>query len=109
MKRGELEERAERALHFLRDSAEQHAKLRATSDYMDAWVKTVLAKCKQKAPGLSQAAAEASAMGDPEYLAALEARKRAAEEWYHALFLRDAAFAHIDAWRTCSSNERATV
>lgn len=107
MKRDELEEKAEQALVFLHGQAKSHGKIRAQSDYLDAHVKTVLARCKGKHPGVSASAAESLALADPEYLAALEARRQANEEWYTAQFLREAAQAHISAFQTASANERA--
>lgn len=107
MKRDELEVKAEQALLFLHGNAKSHGKIRATSDYLDAYVKTVLAKCKGKWPGMSASAAETSALADPEYLAALEQRRQANEEWYTAQFMREAAQAHISAFQTASANERA--
>lgn len=107
MNREELEVKAERALILLHQNAKEHGSARAQSDYLDSWVKTVLARCKQKHPGMSAAAAEAVALTDPEYIAALEARKQANEAWYSAQFLREAARAHIDAFQTASANERA--
>lgn len=109
LSRDELEPKAEMALLYLHEEAKAHGKLRAQSDYMDAHVKTVLARCKGKHAGQSMAAADAQAQSDPEYLAALEARRQAAEEWYSVQFLREAAHAHVDAWRTACSNERVNV
>lgn len=107
MKREELEDRAEQALKYLHGEAVEHGRLRAQSDYMSAYVKTVLAKCKGKHPGISVAAQDVQAQCDPEYLSALQAQHNADEQWYAALFLREAAQAHIAAFQTMSANERA--
>ena len=107
MKRDELEVKAEQALLFLHGNAKMHGQLRARSDYLDAWCKSEKARIKSKFPGISQVAAEDEALRHPDYIAALEARRSAAEEWYTAQFLRDAAQAHLDCWRTACSNERA--
>ena len=107
MKRDEIEEKAEEALLFLHSNAKKHGKIRAQSDYLDAYVKSVKATVKGRSKLTSASAAEDEALRSPEYLAALEARKQANEEWYTALFLREAARAHIDAFQTVSANERA--
>ena len=109
MKRDELEVKAEQALLFLHGNAKQHGQLRARSDYLDAWVKSEKARIKSKFPGISQVAAEDEALRHPDYIAALEARRSAAEEWYAALFLREAARAHLDAFQTVSANERVNA
>lgn len=104
----ELEDKAEKALLFLHANAKEHAKLRARMDYLDSWVKAEKAAVALEQRGASSmAAAENFALSSPRYLAAISARQEAAEEWYAALFLREAALAHIDAWRTACSNERA--
>ncbi len=107
MKREDLEEKAEQALKYLHSNAVEHGRLRAQSDYMASYAKTVLAKCKGKHAGMSMTAAEAQAQCDPEYLSVLQAQHEADEQWYAALFLREAAQAHIAAFQTMSANERA--
>lgn len=103
----ELEELASDALLFLHGNAKAHGRLRARNDYMDAWVKSEKARVALECNAPTAAAAENRALTSTAYLAALAARQEAAEEWYAALFLREAAVAHIDAWRTACSNERA--
>ena len=43
----------------------------------------------------------------PEYLQALQALRAAVAEDYRRRFLREAAAAKIEAWRSMSANERA--
>lgn len=107
--REQLEETAERALLYLHQGARDHAQNRAEHDYMQSFVKTEKARIKASLIGLSNAAAEDEALRHPAYLRALDAAKTASEEWYHVQFLREAALAHIDAWRTACSNERVNA
>ena len=108
MNRTELEKLADAALHLLRDGAAQHAEARANADYLDAWVKTELARIKDTMVYQdSDAAKTAAAMRSPDYLTALQGKKEADALWYLAQFKREAANAHINAWQTVCANERA--
>jgi hypothetical protein len=97
----------ERALDYLRDSAVADAQARADAIYLEQWVKTERARLVTAQPGMSNASATAAAECNPEYLRALSAYKAAVTEDYRRRFLREAASARIEAWRTMSSNERA--
>jgi hypothetical protein len=97
----------ERALDYLRDNVDEAAQARANRLYMEQWVKTVKAKVQVSQSGLSATAAEAVASSSLEYIGALEAMKTAIELDERHRFLREAANAKIEAWRTQSSNERA--
>lgn len=97
----------ERAVDWLRDNAEQAAKARAERLYLEAWVKTVLAQEAEKADGSSAAQRESIARTRPAYMAALQGYREAVEADERHRFLRDAAEAKIEAWRTMESTRRA--
>jgi hypothetical protein len=97
----------ERALDYLRDQAERDAQARADALYLAEWLKTERSRLVTQQAGVSNAAALAIAESHPEYLRALNAYKAAVTEDYRRRFLREAAAARIEAWRTMSSNERA--
>lgn len=106
----ELEPQAERALKFLHEKAGEHGQARANADYMDAFVKSELARIKSTLIYAdSDAAKTMEALKSPDYKAALEAKKEADTAHYTNMFKRDAASAIIEAWRTVCSNERANV
>lgn len=97
----------ERALDYLRNEAERDAQARADALYLEQWVKTERARIVNEQTGMSNASATAYAECHPDYLRALNAYKAAVTEDYRRRFLREAASAKIEAWRTMSSNERA--
>ena len=97
----------EKAVDWLRDNATEAAKARAERLYMEAWVKTVLAQEAEKVGGSSAAQRESAARTRPAYLAALQAYREAVESDERHRFMRDAAAAKIEAWRTMESTRRA--
>lgn len=101
------EEEVEKAVEWLRTTAREAAQARANRIYLEAWVKTVKAKAKARMNASSNAAAEDMALVDPEYLAALEGLKQAVEMDEYNRFMREAASAKIEAWRTMQANARA--
>lgn len=97
----------ERAIDYLRDNADADAQARANAVYLAEWIKSERARITTAQAGVSNAAAVAIAESHPEYLRALNAYKAAVTEDYRRRFLREAASARLEAWRTQSSNERA--
>ena len=97
----------ERALDYLRSEAEADAQARANAVYLAEWAKSERARIVHAQTGMSNASATAYAEQHPEYLRALNAYKAAVAEDYRRRFLREAASARIEAWRTMCSNERA--
>lgn len=97
----------EKAVDWLRDNAAEAAKARAERLYLEAWVKTVLAQEAEKADGSSAAQRESIARTRPAYMAALQGYREAVEADERHRFLRDAAEAKIEAWRTMESTRRA--
>jgi hypothetical protein len=97
----------ERALDYLRDNATADAQARADALYLEQWVKTERARLTTEQAGMSNAAAVAVAESHPEYLRALSAYKAAVTEDYRRRFLREAAAARIEAYRTQEASRRA--
>ena len=97
----------EKALDYLRTSAEHAAQARANMKYLTEFLKSKRAQLKLKQAGLSNAAAEDAALADPAYLEALDGYRVAVEQDARHQFKREAAVALIDAWRTQQSNARA--
>lgn len=97
----------EKALDYVRDNSIAAAQARANRVYMEEYRKTVKAQLMQEHKEKPLAAQEREAYADPRYILHLEALRLAVEEDERHRFLRAAAEAKIDAWRTQCSNERA--
>jgi len=103
------DEEIDKALDFLRDNARDAAQARADRVYVEEYRKTLKAQLMKEHAGLSAVLQEREAYSDPRYVAHLEAIKEAVRADEFARFMRIAAEAKIDAWRTQSSNSRAKV
>lgn len=97
----------ERALCYLRDEAPRDAQARANRLYLEQFVKTVLAQEQTKLTGMSATAAEAMARTSQPYLDVLQAYKEAVHEDERRRFLRAAAEAKIEVYRTQEATNRA--
>lgn len=97
----------EKAVDYLRTSAAEAATARANMKYLTEFLKSKRAQLKLKQTGVSNAAAEDSALADPAYLEVLEGYRVAVEMDARHQFKREAASALIDAWRTQQSTLRA--
>jgi len=97
---------AERAVDFLRQSAEEAAQARANVAYLESWMKVVKAQEMAASDESSQAAKEVEALCSAKYREALEGYRAAVEKDNAFRFKREAAMARIEAWRTQSSNLR---
>src|SRR5512139_1660187 len=97
----------ERALDYLRDTATKAAQARAERAYVEQWLRALRSTLLLSAPGTSIAEREAYAFAHHDYGTALQALRAAVENDEKFRFLREAASARIEAWRTQSSNERA--
>ena len=97
----------ERAVEWLTRNAEPAAKARAERLYLEAWVKVVLAQQMREHSELPVAAQDREARVSAPYLAALDALRTAVEVDEKARWLREAADAKIEAWRTMESTRRA--
>ena len=96
----------ELAIEYLRDSATKAAKARAEFGYVSEYRKVIKAQIMRENDDKPLGAQEAIAYSDPRYKAHLEAIKEAEERAEYHRFMRVAAEAKIEAWRTQSSNER---
>lgn len=97
----------ERAVHWLRDNAEEAAQAKAERVYMEEYRKTVKATLMSEVNEKPIGAQEAFAYAHKHYFDHLIALKEAVKRDEHFRFLREAAQAKIEAWRTQSSNLRA--
>ena len=96
----------EKAVDYLRSSAQEAAQARANVRYLDSYLKVLKAQLKGQHSELSNAAAEDAALASPEYRSALEGYRVALEKDALHSFKRDAAAALIEAWRTQCANQR---
>lgn len=99
----------DKALDFLRDNARDAAQARADRIYVEEYRKTLKATLMKEHSSLSAVLQEREAYADERYQQHLEAIREAVKlDEYHR-FMRIAAEAKIEAWRTQSSNSRARV
>lgn len=101
------EEEIEDAVEWLRSNAREAAQARANRLYLEQYIKTVLARVKGRMSATSNAAAEDMARIDAEYLTALDGYRAAIESDERFRFLREAASAKLEAWRSQQANLRA--
>lgn len=101
------ESQVDKALEFLRTTAEDAANARAAVAYTGEWLKVVKASQKAKQAGLSNAAAEDVALTSTEYFQALEGYRDAVKQDSFYRFKREAADAMIRAWQTEQASLRA--
>ena len=97
----------EEAVNFLESSAVTAAMKRAERIYLEEYKKTVKATVMLKYADASVAAQERNALASREYQDILSAMKTAIEEDEKIRFLRIAAEAKIEAWRSLNANYRA--
>lgn len=100
------DEEIDRALDYLRDSAREAAQARADRVYVEEYRKTLKAQLMKEHGGLSAVLQEREAYSDPRYVGHLEAIRDAVKSDEFNRFMRIAAEAKIEAWRTQSSNLR---
>jgi hypothetical protein len=101
------DEEIDKALDYLRDNADDAAKARAERIYCEEYRKTLKAKLMKEHSTLSAVLQEREAYSDDRYVEHLEAIKEAVFRDEKHRFLRSAAEAKIEAWRTQSSNYRS--
>ena len=92
----------EKALDFLRDSADGAAQNRANRAYMEEFRKSLKAQLMSRHPDMAVNAQEREAYKDPTYVDHLEAMRTAIFEDEKLRFLIEAARAKISAWQTMS-------
>lgn len=96
----------EKALDYLRDSVEVAAQAKANKVYLTEYRKTKKAELMNKSNEQSEAAKERFAYSHTEYAEFLVGLRAAIYEDAKHDFLREAANAKIEAWRTQQANER---
>ena len=97
----------DKALDFLRDNARDAAQARAERVYVEEYRKTLKAQLMKEHDKLSAVLQEREAYSDERYQQHLEAIREAVQRDEFHRFMRIAAEAKIDAWRTQSSNVRS--
>jgi hypothetical protein len=90
----------EKALDFLRDSAEEAAINRSNRIYVEDYLKVIKANIMSRYADMPVNAQEREAYKNVEYIAHLEAIREAVYEDEKLRFLIDAAKAKISAWQT---------
>jgi|TARA_R110000796_G_scaffold171601_1_gene288662 hypothetical protein len=101
------DEDVDKAVDFLRNTAEQSAKYKAERVYLDEYRKSLKALLMKNHLDLPVSAQEREAYASPVYIQHLETLKVAIERDEKQRFLRVAAEAKIEAWRSMSANIRA--
>ncbi len=101
------EQEVEAAVDWLRDTAQEAAQKRAERLYLDEYRKVLRAKLMKQHMDLPVSAQEREALADPKYAEHLKALKIAINEDEKMRFLRVAAEAKIEAWRSMNANHRA--
>lgn len=99
----------DKALDYLRDNARDAAQAKAERIYVEEYRKVIKATLMKEHGQLSAVLQEREAYADPRYLQHLEAIREAVQADEQHRFMRGAADAKIEAWRTQSSNSRARV
>jgi len=101
------DEDLDRALAYLRDTAIEAAQARANRLYLDDFSRVLRANIMSDHLAEPVNAQERYAFADIRYRNHLEALKQAIFEDEKHRFLREAASAKIEAWRTYQANLRA--
>lgn len=99
----------DKALDFLRDNARDAAQARADRIYVEEYRKTLKATLMKEHGSMSAVLQERNAYADERYVQHLEAIREAVRQDEFHRFMRVAAEAKIEAWRTQSSNSRVRV
>ena len=101
------DQQAEAAVAYLRDHAEAAAKARAERLYLDEFSKHLRAKLMSDCPpGMAVGAQERDACASEEYAAHLDGLRAAIEADEKHRFMREAAMAKLECWRSQSANLR---
>ena len=103
------DEDVERAVDYLRDTAESCAKARAERLYLDDYTRSLRAEIMSEHLAEPLGAQERHAMSDIRYRNHLEALKLAIYNDEKGHFLREAAEAKIRAWQTQQASERGKL
>lgn len=96
---------AERASEYLRDNAERYGQLKGRMEYASDNLRRVKSMVMLGLDG-GLGERETKAYASPEYLAAIEERREAVEEYETERALRDAAVYRIEVWRSQNAARR---
>jgi len=96
----------EKACEWLRDHAEEGAVFRAQRIYVEEWRKVIKAQIMKEHVDLPVSAQEREAYADERYTQHLSAIQEAVKNDEYHRFLRAAAEAKIEAWRTQQADTR---
>jgi hypothetical protein len=97
----------DKAVDYLRDTAEITARHKAERVYAEEYKKTLKAILMKQFTDLPISAQEREALAHPKYIAHLEELKKAVFNDENMRALRTGAEAKIEAWRTKQANIRA--
>ena len=100
------EHSAQKAVDYLRDTAESTAQARANRVYMEESRKSLKAIIMKEHASLPVSAQEREAYADKLYIEHLGGLEQAVFNEQKALFMREAASAKLEAYRTQSANYR---
>ena len=103
------EEEVQLAVDFLRDNAEDSAKCKAERIYLEEYRKSLKAMLMSVYKELPVSAQEREAYNSKEYKEHLVAIKIAVKKDEKHRFMREAAKAKIEAWRSMNANLRAVT
>lgn len=101
------ENEVEKAVDYLRDTAEQAAKCKAERIYLEEFRKSLKALIMKEQVDATVSAQEREAYADPRYIQHLETMRMAVKADEQIKFMRVAAEAKIEAWRSMNANYRA--
>lgn len=100
------EDEAERAVAYLRDSAEKAAAARGNVVLLEGMLKVTRAKLKSRSTVKTDSGREDEALSSPEYEEILRGYQAAVEEDAVYRMKREAAIARLDYFRTMQANIR---
>jgi hypothetical protein len=99
----------DKALDFMRDNANAAAEAKANRIYLLEYRKSLKAILMKESSSESGVIQERNAYSDPRYIAHLEAIREAVFNDEKLGFLRAAAEAKVEAWRSMSANTRTRM
>lgn len=101
--------KVEEAFDWLHANANAAAEAKAQRVYLEEYRKILKARIMQEHNDLPVSAQEREAYASSRYEEHLEGLKLAVERDERLRWLKEAKLAEIDAWRTASSNRRASI
>ena len=99
----------ETAFDWLRENASAAAKAKAERVYLEEFRKSLKSQLMQEHHNMAVSAQEREAYADSRYVEFLGTLREAVFQDEKIRFLREAALAKVEAWRSASANERVRV